>query len=280
MKNFRSLCVENQTNFTKSEEKIASFINENIKEAITLTAMELGKKLNVSDMTILRFSKKLGFNKYNDLKEFLTEELDSRKSVMDRMLLCWNNQNENSIVQIINSDIKNLQKLHNDLKEKDINLVVNLVRKAQKVYVIGIGSSRATAELLNWHYTVLGINSLSITEGGYGLFEKIANITSEDCVFFFSVPKYLKDEFKALEFLKKKNVPTILITNDTFSKLTNLSTVFLPIEIRNTSFFNSFVAAIELCNILLFKIFETDKEKYFNNLKQNEADQEFLYLDK
>lgn len=280
MKSFRSLCAENQTNFTKSEEIIANFIDENIKEVITLTAMELGKKLNMSDMTILRFSKKIGFNKYNDLKDFLTEELDSRKSVMDRMLLCWNNQNEDSTIQIINSDIKNLQKLHVDLKEKDINSVVDIVKKSQKVYVVGIGSSRAVAELLNWHYTVLGINSLSITEGGYGLFEKIANITSKDCVFFFSVPKYLKDEFKALEFLRKKNVPTILITNDIFSKMTNLATIYLPIEIRNTSFFNSFTAAVELCNILLFKIFETDKEKYFNNLKKNEADQEFLYLNK
>lgn len=280
MKTFRSLCIENQINFTKSEEKIANFINGDIKEAITLTAMELGKKLNMSDMTILRFSKKLGFDKYNDLKDFLTEELDSRKSVMDRMLLCWNNEGENSITQIINSDIKNLQKLHGNLKEKDINLAVELVKKSQKVYVIGIGSSRAVAELLNWHYTVLGINSLSITEGGYGLFEKIANITSKDCVFFFSVPKYLKDEFKALEFLNKKDVPTILITNDIFSKMTNLATIYLPIEIRNTSFFNSFVTIIELCNILLFKIFETDKERYFNNLKRNEEYQEFLYLDK
>lgn len=281
MNSIAKLYRKNFNNLTKAEKQIAEYICNNPKKVVTMTSLELGKVLNVSDATVLRFSKKIGFSKYVELKEYLNEELESRKSVIDKMLDNWNNDREdnNSIKKMMSSDIKNMQKLYIDLELEEIENAVNIIQNSKKVYVIGIGSSRAIAELLGWHCMVLGIEAVTITEGGYGLFEKIAHVTSEDCVIFFSVPKYLKDEVSMMKLIHNKNVPSIVVTNNLFSKISSYATIFLPVETNNTSFFNSFILHAEICNIILLKLFEKDRTKYFKYFKQNEKDQLFLYED-
>ena len=281
MNGIAKLYRKNFNNLTKAEKQIAEYICSNPKKVITMTSLDLGKELNISDATVLRFSKKIGFSKYTELKEYLTGELEARKSVIDKMLDNWNNDREdnNSIKKMINADIKNMQKLYIDLELEEIENAVNLIQNAKKVYVIGVGSSRAVAEMLGWHCMVLGMESVTITEGGYGLFEKIAHVTPEDCVIFFSVPKYLKDEVNMMELLNKKKVPSIVITNNLFSKISSYATIFLPVETDNTSFFNSFILHAEICNIILLKLFEGDRNRYFQYFKQNEKDQGFLYED-
>ena len=74
MTGIAKLYRKNYNNLTKAEKQIAEYICENSKKVIMMTSLELGKELNVSDATVLRFSKKIGFSKYNELKEYLAEE--------------------------------------------------------------------------------------------------------------------------------------------------------------------------------------------------------------
>lgn len=281
MTGIAKLYRKNYNNLTKAEKQIAEYICGNPKKVIMMTSLDLGKKLNVSDATVLRFSKKIGFSKYNELKEYLAEELEARKSVIDKMLDNWNNDREdnNSVKKMINADIKNMQKLYMDLDLEEIDNVVKLMQTSKKIFVIGVGSSRAVAEMLGWHCMVLGLEAVTISEGGYGLFEKIAHVTKDDCVIFFSVPKYLKDEVQMMELLHTKKVPSVVITNNLFSKIASYASIFIPVETDNTSFFNSFILHAEVCNVILLKLFEGDRNRYFQYFKQNEKDQSFLYED-
>lgn len=58
MTRIAKLYRKNYNNLTKAEKQIAEYICENSKKVIMMTSLELGKELNVSDATVLRFSKK------------------------------------------------------------------------------------------------------------------------------------------------------------------------------------------------------------------------------
>ena len=82
-----------------------------------------------------------------------------------------------------------------------------------------------------------------------------------------------------MELLHAKKVPSVVITNNIFTKIASYASIFIPVETDNTSFFNSFILHAEVCNVILLKLFEGDRNRYFQYFKQNEKDQSFLYED-
>ncbi|MDK4491484.1 MurR/RpiR family transcriptional regulator, partial [Fusobacterium necrophorum] len=62
---------EHYNTLTKGEKKIAEYFVKNPKKVMMLSALELGKEIGVSDASILRFSKALGFQKFSDLKNYI-----------------------------------------------------------------------------------------------------------------------------------------------------------------------------------------------------------------
>ncbi|MFW6389957.1 MAG: MurR/RpiR family transcriptional regulator, partial [Halanaerobiales bacterium] len=59
----------------RSEKKVADFILNQPEEIIYLSVSELAKNCQVSDSTIIRFCKDVGFNGYQEFKLMLAQDL-------------------------------------------------------------------------------------------------------------------------------------------------------------------------------------------------------------
>ena len=53
---------ENAPTFSKGQRKIANFILESYDKAAFMTASRLGKKVGVSESTVVRFASELGYD--------------------------------------------------------------------------------------------------------------------------------------------------------------------------------------------------------------------------
>lgn len=73
--------VKNLTKYslTKSQIKIADYIIKNQKRIVGLTAREVGKEIGVSDTTIIRLARTVGYDGYTDLQEQLRKETEQNK---------------------------------------------------------------------------------------------------------------------------------------------------------------------------------------------------------
>src|SRR5215472_5136178 len=69
--------------FTASEQKIASYLLQNIREVPFETAASLSKKVGVSQMTVGRFLRNLGYEGVGDLKEELRGDVSWRHLYKD-----------------------------------------------------------------------------------------------------------------------------------------------------------------------------------------------------
>lgn len=63
-----ALIQENMHTFSKGQKRIASFILESYDKAAFMTASKLGKKVNVSESTVVRFAAELGYDGYPDMQ--------------------------------------------------------------------------------------------------------------------------------------------------------------------------------------------------------------------
>lgn len=270
---------DNYKNFTKTEKKIMAFFIENPKKVITLSALELGKEIGVSDASILRFSKTVGFKKFSDFKDYVA----SNYHILNpggRLLEKWGNFNlKNDIMnKVMNTDLENIKKFLLNINFEQIDKVINILNKAKKIYFLGLGSSRSISQFMFWHMKRLNFNTECVNEGGIGLYEGLSHVEKKDVIFMFSFPRFLNDEINALKLAKERGAQIITITSDTFSEISFLSDVNFEVAVENGGFMNSYIVPMELCNIILNCIFEKNKNDIFDELKKNILIKDFLFL--
>ena len=64
---------ENMTSFSKGQKLIANYILQSYDKAAFMTASKLGKTVNVSESTVVRFAAELGFDGYPSMQKTLRE---------------------------------------------------------------------------------------------------------------------------------------------------------------------------------------------------------------
>lgn len=269
---------ENYKTLTKGEKKIAEFLVKNPKKVMVLSALELGKEIGVSDASVLRFSKIMGFNKFNDFKNYIALEL-SETSPNDRIVKNWDNFNSKNDIanKIVNADLENIKDFLLNVDFNEVNEAVDAIAEAKKIYFLGIGSSRAISQFMFWHIKRLGFNAECVNEGGLGLYESFSHIKKGDVVIIFAFPRFLNDEIKAVKLAKEKKAKIITITSNVFSEISFLSNIVFKISVENNGFFNSYIVPMELCNIILTALFEKNKTSIYAELKENSLVKDFLF---
>ena len=63
-----SVIQDNMHTFSKGQKKIAAFILESYDKAAFMTASRLGKKVGVSESTVVRFAAELGYEGYPEMQ--------------------------------------------------------------------------------------------------------------------------------------------------------------------------------------------------------------------
>ena len=270
---------ENYKTLTKGEKKIAEFLVKNPKKVILLSALDLGKEIGVSDASVLRFSKTMGFNKFNDFKNYIALEL-SETSPDDRIVKNWDNFNSKNDIanKIVNADLENIKEFLLNVDFDQVNEAVEMIDEAKKIYFLGIGSSRAISQFMFWHVKRLGFNAECVNEGGLGLYEAFSHIKKGDVVIIFAFPRFLNDEIKAVKLAKEKKAKIITITSNVFSEISFLSNIVFKISVENNVFFNSYIVPMELCNIILTALFEKNKTSIYAELKENSLVKDFIFI--
>lgn len=267
---------------TKGEKKIAEYIISNPDKVSEMSALELGKILNTSDASLVRFSKRIGFKGFTDLKMYLKIQINALKKPQNKILEKWNNfQSENDMVnKIVKSDLKNIETFLSKIEIEKIEQTIDILLSGKKVYVIGMGSSRGIAQFISWHMKRTGVDIEFLQESGIGLLESLVHLKKEESVLLFAFPRYLIDEIKISKLVKEKEAKLILITSELFSEISINSDVVFKVPVDNDNFFNSYIVPMELCNIILAGIYEKNKDKIYKDLEEYSMFKDYLYWSK
>lgn len=281
MINFLKYYKNNYKGLTKGEKKILEFMGKFPQKVAMLSALELGKEIGVSDASIIRTSRSIGFKGFSDLKSYVIKELSNAKTPSKRIKENWYNFNTSHDIvnKMVKSDLKGLEEFLSEIDLEELDRAVRYIEKNKKVYVMGIGASRAVAEFLSWHMKRMMIDIVLLQGGGVGLYENLTHISKGDVLLIITFPGTLIDELKAVQIAKSKEAKIITVTGSLFSEINLISDIVFKVNGENESFFNSYVVVMELCNILLMALLEQNKEKIYKELENKRAEMDFLYLE-
>jgi len=268
-------------NMTDVDKKIANYINEN-KELITkLSVSELAQNANVSSASIVRFSRKLGYNGFGELKIEIAKDL-TLNSKDYSYIVKDSDVGINSIVNNITNKtietITNTTKLNElDTIEKSIEEIIN----AKNVYVFGVGGSALVA--LDLQQKLLRINKTTITFlDSHTQLMVSSNLDKDDVAIAISYSGKSKEVIKAIENGKSNGAKCISITkygeND-LNKLCDIN-LFVP-NIENKlreGAISSRIAMLTLIDIIYISIIQKNLEDSKSKLESSKIAMDYLKI--
>lgn len=238
-----------------------------------MTAGELGRRVGVSESTVVRFAVAVGFPGYPDLQRALQEELKQRLSTVERMQAGREGirQLGDTLQAVWQNDVANVNRTFQNLPKEDFDRAVTMLAEARRIYVIGLRTSGCVAVLLTTALHYLGKEAFRIDLGIGDFWERLDMAGPDDVVIGVSVPRYTSWTTDMLAYARRKQVPTIVLTDNPVSPLAEFADVTLPAVTDFNAFIESFVAPLSLVNALILGVALHDEGRTLNVLRQREV---------
>ena len=141
--NILNTIQSNLGEYSAANKQIAGLVLSQPEEITRMSIAALAQQANVSEPTIMRFCRSLGFSGFTDFKFSLVEELALRSNYIHTNTDGLDS--DSYILQVTHSSISALQKMENTLNEADITNTVRLLSQAKQILFWGFGTSTVVA---------------------------------------------------------------------------------------------------------------------------------------
>lgn len=265
---FSQLISENYNKLTKSEKNIADFMRQNQDEAAFLSAGEIALRLNLSEATMVRFARTLGFNSYPAMRAVLQETFRRRVTHSARLRGRLDDLRASGDIfeRLVASEIDYLTHALETVDRQALRQAVELLRSRNRVFVFGVGPSVSLVELMEIRLGRFGRQVIPLTTAGREILEPLLVMNDQDLLFvicFFDVSAALQ---LVLDYARDVNCPVIMLTDTLGSIIGDKADVVLAARRGPMAEFHSLVVPMTIINTLLLAIASEDREQVMANL--------------
>lgn len=219
-------------NFSKTEKKVADYILNNPSEILPLFISELSELCGSSDASIVRFSKKLGFKGYQQLKIAIAQESGVRAIGAN----ITKDDSAYDIFEKICDDVYcSLEKTKLSLCAENLQSCCDKILSADKILVFGLGNSASVAMDASHKLFRLGFNANAYTDNHLQAIAA-AHTNKNSVVIGISHSGHSKDVIDSMRVAKSNGATTIALTNHGKSPLEKVSTIVLHTVADETNY--------------------------------------------
>ncbi|EKK7703283.1 MurR/RpiR family transcriptional regulator [Cronobacter sakazakii] len=212
----------------ETDRKIAEFMINQPAKVVQLPVKKLAQELVVSEATIVRFAKKIGYGGLLKLKAALKRELldDSDLSLPSSPDI-FLDDSRNDVAQKLALTIVTTVKETIDLLDmQKIRQLVERFIAARRVMFVGFGASGLSAMEARDKMNRIGIDSEAFTDR-FTMTLKLANLKPDDLVVAFSHSGETPEVVNAFRLAQKAGAQRLAITHSPQSPLNELAEQFL-----------------------------------------------------
>ncbi len=265
---FNQLISERFNDLTKSEKRIANFIRKNQEESAFLPASEIAKRLSLSEATLVRFARTLGFNSYPAMRTVLQENFRRRVSHSARLRgrLADLREGGDLFERLTATEIDFLTQALESIDRAEMNKAVELLRSHERIFVFGLGPSISLVDLMEIRLRRFGKNVIPLKSSGRELVDSILTLSEGDLLFvicFFDQNPALK---LILEYGARVGCPIIMLTDTLDAMLGDRVDVCLAARRGPMGKFHSLVVPMTVINALLLSLASEDEKKIIPHL--------------
>lgn len=237
---------------TPAQRAIARFILANPSKFVFMSGAELANAIGVSQPSVSRLAKELGYRGYgemtSEIRELLRAEAgDSRGP----------DSPANPYQQLVGAEIKLLEQVRDTLADPHpLDAAAALITEAASVLVLGLRISAPVADHF-WYrlHRVRPAVSVS-TAGGSAMIDQIAlaSQATPSVAVVFAMPRYPTELVPALDFARRRGMKIILFVDVPTAAVVDPSDLTILAPVSSGVTFGSLTAAYLLAALLTDKV--------------------------
>ena len=252
-------------NMSKGQKLIAEYILNNYDKAAFMTASKLGRKVGVSESTVVRFANALNYDGYPSLQKALQELVRNKLTTVQRIEMTSELDQSKVLKNVLKADMNNIQMTIDEIDNGVFEEVVEKILMADNIYVLGLRSAAPLAEFMGYYLSFMFDNVRIVTSGVNDIFEQLMHIHKGDILIGISFPRYATRTIEAMKFARDKGTEIVAITDTYLSPLTAYADHTLLARSDMASFVDSLVAPLSLINALIVAVGLRHKEDISSN---------------
>ena len=253
MRNLLNDIEKRMPTFSKGQKLISNYILENYDKAAYMTASKLGKIVNVSESTVVRFAIELGFSGYPEFQHVLQEIVRTRLTAFQRMEVTNSLIGDGDILSaVLLGDVDKIKDTLDTVDKAAFEEAVEEIAGAKNIYILGVRASSSLAGFLSHGLCMMFDNVKFIqTTSGSEMFEQIMSVGEDDVVIAISFPRYSKRIIHAVNFAKSKGADVVAITDSEASPIAAGANQILAAKSDMASIVDSLVAPMSIINAII-----------------------------
>lgn len=251
-KNILHTIEKNMISFSKGQKLIARYILENYDKAAFMTASRLGKTVQVSESTVVRFATQLGYDGYPSMQRALQEMIRGKLTSIQRIQASDGVLGGSDLVtNVLHRDMEKIRMAIDQTDAVEFDRVVDTIAGAKRIYIVGFRSSSFLAGYLNFYFRLIFDNVTLVQGGAAGTFDQIFRVGPGDVLFAICFPRYSELALKTVQFAKERGATILGLTDSEMSPVAHVAESVLLVHNEMISFVDSLAAPMSMLNALI-----------------------------
>lgn len=260
-----------------SEKKVADYILGHMECARDMTMERLANVCEVSQPTIVRMTKTLGFQGYKDFRYALVESLAQTEEGKEEITAMYgyslkkSEKLEDIPAKVVGITEKILENTLKNISIKTYKKAIGLLRRAKRIDIYSVENSNPAAEDLFAKLLYLGFDC-RYTQDSYYSRINAKMLTEEDVAVGISYSGASKDTVEAIKLAKKSGAKTIVLTNFSGSPVTEYADLVICTGqeqmIYGDAIFSR-TSQIAIVDMIYMGLISTDYDKYVKCLDKS-----------
>ncbi len=256
----------------QAQRRLLEFIMAHEEEFVFLRIGDLARRGKVSQATVTRLSRALGFKGFPEFQRELQRLFRRRLSTTSRLQNTVKKTagEKDILTKVLQNDMANIAATLKQTSPADFQRFVKCLASASRIVIIGLRSIHSLAVFMAVALEFLQREVWLVQPGIGDMWDRLSGLKKGDVVVGISFPRYTKQTVEVLRFAKAQGLKTLAITDTLISPLAHYADHVLTARYKMDSFIESFTAPFSLINALVTALGIQDPKNTFASLRRLE----------
>ena len=250
----------NKAKLTTTQKMIAKDVLDNSADACFMTSTEIAETLGVSESSVIRFSRSLGFNGFMDFQKALRKDyqdkvlsISSTITVPSQRIAQQNKLDNNTdyINRHFKIAAKNLETVFRNNSVASFEEAADIIISSKRKYIAASRGDTCLSDYFLLYLKQMVPHVVMTNTPSISPIDHMCNIAKEDCLIIFSFPRYSTVDEITAQMAHDAGAKIIVITDKPSALLAPYATTLFTVSVDSNAFFNSFVGPQFIAEALL-----------------------------
>lgn len=233
---------------TPAQRQVARYIFDNQSTFVFLSAAELARHVGVSQPSVTRLAKQLGYQGYTELIADFRANLQQTEAPPE---------GANRFQKVLGDQIANLRSLSESLDDpRWLRDIAECIRTASTVVVFGTRISSSLAHDFAYRLARLRPAVQLLSHGGSASMDEVAlgGLTEDPVLVVFSMPRYPAELLPIVNMAREQGYQVVQFTDTPLASLTASDDLVAPVPMSWATTFGSHAAAYALTAMVIDEV--------------------------